>query len=320
MSMEDILVFVRVAEALSFKDAARQLSISRSQASKRIAALEDDLGTPLIYRSTRSISLTGAGETLLAYYRRIFAMMEEAHAAVEHLNDVPVGRLRFSIPTCLVDHLLPKLYEDFQPRHTRLQLDAHVSENAVDIVSGGYDVVLRIAQRLTDSTLTARRLATSPLVLAASPAHLVEHGTLADVAQLSTRRCLGLDSGRQPATAWQFRATSRRCSVPVTLAVISNTYLSLVRAAVAGTGFIYVPRVVIAAELQQGTLQEVLPESCAGIDWGIYAVHAGRTPTRNAAAFIEFVRSMLPGLNGVETPRPFVARPNSAEKNAGVFR
>lgn len=320
MSMEDILVFVRVADALSFKDAARQLNISRSQASKRIAALEEELGTPLIYRSTRSISLTGAGETLLAHYRRIFAMMEEARAAVEHLNEAPVGRLRFSMPTCLVEHLLPKLYEEFQPRHARLQLDAHVAETAVDIVSGGYDVVLRIAQRLTDSTLTARRLATSPLVLAASPAHLIEHGKLTDVAQLSTRRCLGLDSGRAPAMAWQFRASSQRCSVAITPSVVSDTYLSLVRAAVAGTGFIYVPRIVIAAELQQGTLQAVLPESCVGVDWGIYAVHAGRSPTRNAAAFIEFVRGVLPGLSGVETPQVFVPRVNRIEKSVSAFR
>lgn len=320
MSMEDILVFIRVADALSFKHAAKQLNISRSQASKRIAALEEELGTPLIYRSPRSISLTSAGETMLAYYRRIFTMMEEARAAVEHLNDVPAGRLRFSMPSCLVTHLLPKLHDEFLPQHARLQLDAHVSETVVDIVSGGYDVVIRIAQRLTDSTLTARRLATSPLVLAASPAHLLEHGTPENATELSARRCLGLDSGRQPQTAWQFRAGQRRFSVAINLAVISDTYLTLVQAATAGIGFIYVPQVVIAAELQEGTLQAVLPQSCAGIDWGIYAVHAGRTPTRNAAAFIDFVRGVLSHTDGVEARTSFVPRTNLLDKSVSVYR
>jgi DNA-binding transcriptional LysR family regulator len=318
--MEDMLVFVRVANALSFKDAAKQLNISRSQASKRIAALEAELGTPLIYRSPRSISLTSAGETMLSYYQRIFMMMEEARAAVEQLNDVPAGRLRFSMPTCLVTHVLPKLHEEFLPQHARLQLDAHVSETAVDIVAGGYDVVIRIAQRLTDSTLTARRLATSPLVLAASPAHLLEHGMPTNVTELPTRRCLGLDSCRQPGNAWQFRAGSRRFSVPVTLSMISDTYLTLVQAAVAGIGFIYVPQVVIASELQEGTLQTVLAPSCAGIDWGIYAVHAGRTPTRNASAFIDFVRRLLPALVGVEARKAFVTRASSSDKSLGAFR
>jgi DNA-binding transcriptional LysR family regulator len=320
MDMENILLFIRVADALSFKDAAKHLNISRSQASKRIAALEQELGTPLIYRSPRSISLTSAGETLLAYYRRIFAMLEEARTAVEHLHDAPMGRLRFSLPTCLVSQLLPKLYEQFLPRHPRLLLDANVCETPVDIVSGGYDVVLRISQRLTDSTLTARRLATSPLVVAASPAYLRDQGTPTEVVQLTARRCLGLESGRQSGTAWQFRDGKRRFSVPINLCVISDTHLSLVRAAVAGLGFIYVPQIVIAAELQQGALEAVLPQYCAGIDWGIYAVHAGRNATRSAAAFINFVRSVLPAVGGVASQQALQARTMALEKDLGIQR
>ncbi len=317
MGIEDILVFIRVADALSFKDAAKHLNISRSQASKRIAALEDELGTPLIYRSPRSISLTSAGETLLAYYRRIFDMMEEARAAVDHLNDAPVGRLRFSMPTCLGTQLLPKLYEEFLPQHPRVLLDAHVSETAVDIVAGGYDVVIRIAQRLTDSTLTARRLATSPLVLAASPSYLLEHGSPSDVTDLTTRRCLGLQAGKQPGVAWQFRTATQRFSIPVNLSVMSDTNLSLVMAAEAGLGFIYVPQVVIAEQLQQGSLQSVLPEFCAGIDCGIYAVHAGRSPTKNAAALIDFVRSGLPACGGVDAHKSFLPRAPAIDKTVG---
>src|SRR5688500_4552336 len=101
MVILDVVLFVRIAETLSFKLAAKQLSISRAQASKRIAALECELGTPLIYRNSRSISLTDAGETLLEYYRRVFQAMQEAKTAVEHLSRAPAGRLRFSLPTCL---------------------------------------------------------------------------------------------------------------------------------------------------------------------------------------------------------------------------
>jgi DNA-binding transcriptional LysR family regulator len=154
MITEDILLFVRVAETLSFKEAALQLRLSPSQASKRIASLEEDLHTRLIYRSPRSISLTGAGETLLAHYRRIHDMVEEARVAVENLNSEPLGRLRFSVPTCLGAALLPALYRDFSKRYPGIMLDAHTSERCVDIVAGGYDVVIRVAQKLTDSTLT----------------------------------------------------------------------------------------------------------------------------------------------------------------------
>jgi DNA-binding transcriptional LysR family regulator len=137
---------------------------------------------------------------------------------------------------------------------------------------------------------------------------------------LTAHRCLGLDGGRQSSAAWQFRAGKRRFSVPINLSVISDTYLSLVRAAVAGLGLIYVPQVVIAAELEQGALQAVLPQYCAGIDWGIYAVHAGRSATRSAAAFIDFVRTVLPAIGGVASQPVFLPRAAAIEKDLGVHR
>src|ERR1044071_3891436 len=311
MDMENILVFIRVADALSFKDAAKHLNISRSQASKRIAALEDELGTPLIYRSPRSISLTSAGTTLLEHYRHIFSLMEQARAAVDHLNDAPSGRLKFSMPTCLGAQLLPKLYEEFLPLPPRVLLDAHVSEAAVDIVAGGYDMVIRVAQRLTDSTLTARRLATSPLVLAAAPSYLQERGVPSHPAELARHRCLGLQRAKQPSAAWYFRAESERFSVPIDFWAVSDTNLALVRAACSGLGFVYLPLGVIANKLQHGALQIVLPEFCRGIEAGIYAVHAGRTPTKNAAVFIDFVRDALPTFDGIASAR-FRTRPQAA--------
>src|SRR6185295_13822846 len=98
--------------------------------------------------------------------RQIFDLMESARQAVESLGRAPTGRLRFSMPTGLGSLLLPKLYTEFLNRYPDIVLDAHTSETCVDIVGGGYDIAIRIAQRLGDSTLTARRLATSPLVLA----------------------------------------------------------------------------------------------------------------------------------------------------------
>jgi DNA-binding transcriptional LysR family regulator len=308
MMIADVLLFVRIAETLSFKEAAKHLNISRSQASKRIAALEDELGTTLIYRSPRSISLTSAGETLFAHYRRIFDLMEEARLAVEHLSNAPIGRLRFSMPTCLGSGLLPKLNSEFLPRYPGIVLDAHTSETCVDIVAGGYDVAIRVALRLTDSTLTARRLATSPMVLAAAPSYLQERGTPSHPAELARHRCLGLQRPRQPSASWHFRNGSERFSVPIDFWAASDTNLALVRAACSGLGFVYLPLGVIANKLQHGALQIVLPEFCRGIEAGIYAVHAGRTPTKNAAVFIDFVRDALLTFAGIASAR-FTTRP-----------
>ena len=299
MISSDILLFVRVAETGSFREAARQSMISTSQASKRIASLEEHLGAQLFYRTPRSISLTSAGETLLDYYRRICAMVEEARVAIGRLS-VPSGRLRFSVPTCLGAAMLPRLYSEFAKQYPQIQIDAHTSESFVDIVAGGYDVVIRVAQRLTDSTLTARRLATSPLVVAAAPQYLARHGTPMDLAALARHRCLGLESAKPGATKWHFMTSQGLAGVPIRPTTITDSNLALALAARAGLGLIYVPRAVIANELREGTLQTVLADFCKGVDWGIFALHAGKIPSSNADVFIDFVRTFLPQLDLID--------------------
>ena len=311
MVTADIQLFVRVAETLSFKEAARELRMSASQASKRIAWLEETLHTRLIYRSPRSISLTAAGEILHAHYRRIFDMVEEARVAVESLNNEPLGRLRFSVPTCLGATLLPALYREFAERYPSIMLDAHTSESCVDIVAGGYDVVIRVAQKLNDSTLMARRLATTPLVVVASPQYLAERGVPQHPTDLSKHCCLGLATAKhQP--VWQFRTPNGRLAVPVKMFAVSDNNLALVVAACSGLGLLYVPHAVIANELKQGKLRPVLAEFCRGIEWGVYAVHSGRTPTRNAALFIQFVLRLLPSLERIDRWAPLASPVNQA--------
>jgi DNA-binding transcriptional LysR family regulator len=251
-------------------------------------------------------------------------MMEEARLAVEHLSSAPIGRLRFSMPTCLGSGLLPKLYTEFLPRYPGVVLDAHTSEACVDIVAGGYDVAIRVAQRLTDSTLTARRLATSPMVLAAAPSYLQERGTPSDPTKLAQHRCLGLQRPKQPDASWCFRTASVRFSVPIDFWAVSDTNLALVRAACSGLGFVYLPLGVIADKVQQGALQVVLSEFSRGMEAGIYAVHAGRVPTRNAAVFIDFVRDQLLTFDGIEgarrscKPEPFMTRPLAASSEMEI--
>lgn len=303
----DALLFVRVADTRSFKEAARQLQISRSQASKRIATLEQQLGSTLIYRSSRSISLTACGEALLEHCRRICHLAEDARAAVEELSGSPSGRLRLSVPTCLGASLLPRLLEEFSVRYPAVELDAHTSEAFVDIVAGGYDVVIRVARKLTDSNLTAQRLATSPLVVAASPDYLETHGVPAHAKELSRHACLGLRKRTGNDTVWQFSSPEGRISVPVTLACSTDTNLALVMAACAGQGFVYVPEAVIANELRRGALRAVLPEFCRGIGWGVYALYCGRAPSVSGRAFIELVRELLPELDSIDRWAPCTA-------------
>jgi DNA-binding transcriptional LysR family regulator len=304
MLADDALLFLRVAETLSFKEAARQLRVSQSHVSKRIALLEQQLGTALIYRSPRSISLTAPGERLLDHCRLICDLAQEAKVAVEELSGSPRGRLRVSVPTCLGAALLPRLIDDFAVRYPAVEIESHSSEAFVDIVAGGYDVVIRVAQKLTDSSLTAQRLATSPLILAASPEYLDRRGTPTHVRELSFHTCLGLRRTMGTEATWRFVASDGYVNVPVTLGSSSETNLALVLSACRGLGFIYVPESVIANELRRGWLHSVLPEFCEGIEWGVYAVHCGRKPAASVRAFIEFVKDFLPQLGSIDRWAP----------------
>lgn len=296
MLADDAMLFVAVAETLSFKKAAEQLQTSRSRVSKRVALMERQLGTTLLYRSPRSISLTATGEVLLSYCRQICDLTERAKAAVEELNNLPSGRLRFSIPTCLGAALLPAVAAEFRVRYPHVVLDAHTSESYVDVVAGGYDVAIRVARKLTDSTLTAQRLATSPLVLAASPSYLDARGVPAHVSELAKHSCIGLRCNTQNRAVWQFNAPEGPFNVAVTLSASTDTNLALILAACSGLGFVYVPEAVIANELERGALVSVLPEFCRGVEWGVFAVYCGRTPTASARALIKLVCEYLPKL------------------------
>ena len=141
------------------------------------------------------------------------------------------------MPTCLGSGLLPKLYSEFLPRYPGVVLDAHTSETCVDIVAGGYDVAIRVAQRLTDSTLTARRLATSPLVrrraiVSAGARHTVASGGAgpASVSRLTAREAAE--------RGWYFRAGNERFSVPIDFWAASVP-ICVARAACSGLGFVY---------------------------------------------------------------------------------
>jgi len=129
-----------------------------------------------------------------------------------------------------------------------------------------------------------------------------------------------LHGAKAGGTTWHFLPPAERLSVPVNFWSVSDTNLSLVLAACSGLGFVYLPRVTIASELRQGKLQSVLPDFCRGIDWGIFAVHVGRVPTKNAAALIEFVRDAVATFDGVHVPWSLACQTGSGSGAETIHR
>ncbi|MFN7195032.1 MAG: LysR family transcriptional regulator, partial [bacterium] len=173
---QQMRAFAAVAEAGSFVRASDAIGASKSAVSRLVAELEARLGTRLIQRTTRKLSLTPEGEVFHERCRQILDGVAEAEAELADQAGEAVGTLKVNVPVTFgVLHLAP-LWPAFIARHPRLLLDVTLSDRVVDLVEEGYDLALRIA-RLRSSSLVSRQLASTRLVLCASPRYLRAHGT-----------------------------------------------------------------------------------------------------------------------------------------------
>ncbi len=305
MNSTDTYLFLKVAQTLSFKETADQLGMSRSAISKRIAQLEKELNTGLVNRTPRSISLTESGRIFAQHCQEIDDAIGRATQSVQGRDREPSGVLRTSLPTGLGAQLMPELMTDFTAQYPDIRIVAHFGEPFVDIVTGGYDVVIRVAERLTDSGLMAKRLATSPRMLVASPEYLEKYGTPENVRDLSNHRCLGLGYRSATAGQWRFAEGSKEVvDVPVEYYFTSNNDLALILAACLRAGIFYTTEILVQNELKRGRLVSVLPDVCRRRKMGVFAVYPQRQPSAKVRAFIDYVNERVTLLENADRWTP----------------
>jgi len=264
-------VFVAVVEQGSFAAAADHLGLSRTAASKHVQDLEARLGVALLSRTTRSVSLTQTGAAYSERARRILDELEAADSEASLQTRTPRGRLRVSVPVSFgFRHLAPRL-KAFAGSYPEVHLDLVVSDRQVNLVEEGFDLAIRIGQ-LADSSLIARRIATTRLIICASPAYLAARGAPAHPRELSDHVCLGYPywSGQN---AWVFDGRDGEThKVPVKNQIWSNNGDLLLAAAVGGCGIIRQPDFIVHEALERGALIELLPD-LARPEIGIHAVY-----------------------------------------------
>jgi len=287
-ALTDIAVFVRVVERGSFTLAAGDLELSRAVVSKYLSRLEERLGARLLNRTTRRLSLTEAGAALFEASRGALERIEEAEAAIAHLQAQPRGRLRVSAPMSFgILHLGPALAE-FARAHPAITLDVRLDDRFVNLVEEGIDVAVRIGA-LTDSSLIARKLATTRAVACASPAYLAESGEPETPEDLASHNCL-VYSYLATANVWRFTAPDGR-EIPVAINgnLRINNGIVLAEAAVAGQGVLVSPSFYVAPLLRDGRLKRILAKYRLK-ELGIHAVYPQRdhVPPK-VRAFVDFL-------------------------------
>lgn len=288
---QEMRVFARVIEEGSFVGAANQLGLSKAAISRYVSELEQRLAVRLIHRTTRRLSLTQEGEIFLARCREILSRIEESEAEIATQSDVATGLLKVNIPVSFGIKHMASLWGEFMGAHPNVTLDIQLTDRVTDIVEEGVDLAIRIA-RLPDSSLVSRKLASTSLILCASPVYIANHGEPQQPADLAQHQTLSY-SLSATGTQWSFNGPEGFESVKVQPRLWSNNGDTCVGAAIAGNGIVLQPSFLVAEALANKHLVPLLP-AYKGPTLDIYAVY----PTRRfllpkVRALIEFLSDRL---------------------------
>lgn len=284
----DMEIFARVVTAGSMSAAGREMGLSPAVVSKRLRRLEDRLGTRLLQRTTRQISLTEAGQGFYERVVAIIASIDEAEAFVSRRSALARGTLKVSAPTSFGRmHIAPHL-GPFLVQNPDLAIHLDLSDEFVDIVGDGFDLAIRIAE-LSDSSLVARRLAPIHRVLCAAPAYLEKNGTPRSIADLASHACLTAT----PQDHWRLEGPDGIVSVKPAGPIQTNSSEVVREAVLAGLGIALRSTWDIGPDLRAGKLQLVLPAYRASRHVGVYAVYPSRRflPAK-VRVFIDFLAQL----------------------------
>jgi DNA-binding transcriptional LysR family regulator len=295
--LQPMRIFVSVVQNGSLSSAGRELGLSPASVSRHISALEASLGSRLINRSSRKLTLTEAGELYFNKVEQILHQVAEANDSVAQLQTTPRGTLRVH-SRMLVGHLIvvPAL-PAFLARHPELKVDLLLSNGTVDLVERNIDVDIRIG-KLNDSSLVARRLAAAERVLCAAPAYLDAHPRVAAPSDLAAHNCLTyrINVGQ---TVWRFiDATGTMEEVQVGGSLQSDNGLALLSATLAGVGVALMPDWAVRDPIREGRLVRLLPGlrvSHIEFDNGVYAVYQRTLMSAKVRAFIDFLAATFEG-------------------------
>lgn len=291
--LEGLHTFVAVVEEGSFAAAARRLGMTTSAASKQLGRLEAQLAARLLLRTTRRLSLTEAGQTLLTHARRALAEVAAGREAVIELSGEPRGTLRLATPMSFgILHVAPAI-APFMRDHPGLLVEMVLDDRVQDLVAGGFDLAIRIGSLGNSGSVVARRLATAVNVLCASPDYVAKRGRPQAPADLLAHDTLVYASGAAAPAEWRLEGPFGPATVSLAPRLVCNNSLALREAALAGAGVLRVPTFVVGADLAAGRLERVLP------DWqlpalAIHAVFPDRAwmPLK-ARTFADFLQARL---------------------------
>ncbi len=291
-------IFAKVVDAGSFSGAARGLGITKAAVSKHVAVLEEQLGTTLLHRTTRKLSLSDAGAAVLVHCERIVEEAALVQAVALQASQSIGGRLRIAAPVGLGQRIVAPVVAEYLAAHPRVSVDLVLDDHLVDVIEGRFDVAIR-AGRLPDSALRSRRIGRLDMTICAAPGYLERAGRPTQPRALTDHAWITFAplGQAQPLSLTRGEAVE---SIRVVGRISTNDGEALRTLACGGVGLVALPTFWVEADIAAGRLQPVLPRWRLG-QVTVHAVHThGANPPRKVTALIDMLTA--PGGTAVVAP------------------
>ena len=310
-TLTGIRVFCAVAELKSFVAAADRLNLSPAMVSKYVMRLEDRLGSRLLNRSTRRVSLTETGSSYFIQAKQVLEALDEAEGVISNVTAAPRGTLKVTAPAWVANRRFASLLVEYHEQYPEVCFEFELTDRVLNLVEDGFDLALRataIPERL-DAGLIARPVTDIAFHLVAAPAYLERAGRPTKLSDLNGHALL-VFNGAPFSGGFKFDGSSGTESVKFKVVMESANESLLHQAAIEGLGMAFLPGLLVEADLQAGELEFVLPQSTR-IVAKLYAVYPSRKYlSAKVRTFIDHIVKAAQSARG----RPAPSEGNSARQ------
>nr|WP_279234003.1 LysR substrate-binding domain-containing protein [Pantoea sp. MQR6] len=291
ITLEELRAWVSVVDTGSITAAAEQLGQTSSGISRALSRLESKLRTTLLNRTTRRLALTEEGQIFLEHARQILTSVEQAEEQIAHRSGMPSGRLRINAAAPFMLHLIVPLVEAFSKRYPLINLELNTNDIVIDLLEQQTDIAIRIGE-LRDSTMHARKLGSSAILLVASPAYLQKYGTPANVTDLDSHQLIGF-SQVETHNVWPVLQRDGEY-LRIKPNITASSGETIRHLALAGQGIARLSDFVSREDREAGRLVQVLQDETHELRLPIHAVYYRNNMLfSRITCFLDFLREQI---------------------------
>lgn len=302
--LADFVYFLAIARHHSFRAAAVELGVTPSALSHAMTALESRRGVRLLNRTTRSVTLTTAGEELRAAIEEPIATVSDAADNLNRFRDTPAGQVRINILEDAVALLIEPVMPVFAERYPEVEVELSVTNRMVDVIGAGFDAGVRYGGTVPEDMIAQRLSPDFPWVAAAAPAYLDRCGTPETPQDLRTHRCIRIRLGNGELYDWEFEKDGEEMSVAVPGPLTVDGSHAALAFGLGGLGVVYGAEPVLRPHLASGALRRILAE-WSPIGSGFHVYYSGRRQVPTALRLlIDLIREIAP-LETLDGSRPY---------------